>query len=88
MGLDALDVRFYALLANSFSNIEVVGRETILFQPLTLPIFSNTILFTGALQKQLEAKEKEFVIEGKTVHVLAEKDPTQLPWKETVCGTM
>lgn len=36
----------------------------------------------GRYKKEVEAKDGHFVVDGKTVRVLAEKEPGKLPWKE------
>jgi len=36
----------------------------------------------GILSAEIEAKEKSIRVNGRPVHVLAEKDPKKLPWKE------
>jgi len=37
---------------------------------------------TGKFQGEVKAKENALVVNGKTIQVLAIKDPTQLPWKD------
>jgi glyceraldehyde 3-phosphate dehydrogenase len=36
----------------------------------------------GVSKSTVEAKGSDLIIDGKTVHVLAQKDPAQLPWKD------
>lgn len=36
----------------------------------------------GRLDADIEAKENAIIVNGKTIHVLAERDPEQLPWRD------
>lgn len=36
----------------------------------------------GRFSKEIQSQEGEFTVEGKKTHVLAEKDPSKLPWKD------
>lgn len=36
----------------------------------------------GVYSRQVEAAEKSLIVDGKSVHLSAQRDPTQIPWKD------
>ena len=67
--------------AYDFNDIEVVAIND-LTDAATLAHLLKHDTVHGMFNRPVEAKEGAFVIGGKEIRVLAEKDPSKLPWKD------
>ena len=64
-----------------FSNIEIVAvNDLVPAQNLAYLIKYDSV--HGRFSKEVKVKEDSFIVNGKTTQVLAEKDPSKLPWKD------
>ena len=64
-----------------FSNIEVVAVNDLVPAP-NLAYLIKYDSVHGRFSKEVTVKEDSFTVDGKTTQVLAEKDPSKLPWKD------
>lgn len=71
-----------AIADKDFSNYATVVAVNDLTDPKTLAhLFKYDSTF-GKFEGKVEAKENEIVIDGHSLKVLSEKDPSKLPWKD------
>ncbi|WP_420421950.1 type I glyceraldehyde-3-phosphate dehydrogenase [Simkania sp.] len=71
----------FRLAHEKFNNIEIVGINDLVPAP-NLAYLVKYDSVHGRFSKDIQSKEGEFVVEGKKTHVLAERDPSKLPWKD------
>ena len=71
----------FRLVHEKFSNIEIVAINDLVPAP-NLGYLLKYDSVHGRFSKKVEATDNAFIVENKTTHVLAEKDPTKLPWKD------
>lgn len=64
-----------------YPEIEVVAINDITDAKTNAHLFKYDSNY-GKYHGTVEAKEKEIIIDGKSIKVLAEKDPSKLPWKD------
>jgi glyceraldehyde 3-phosphate dehydrogenase len=67
--------------AASKKDIEIVAIND-LTDPKTLAYLLKYDSVHGIFDKEVKAKEKSIVVDGKEVMITAEKDPAALPWKQ------
>jgi len=72
---------FRAALAKKSRSFEVVAVNDLTDSKTLAHLLKYDSTF-GTLPNKIEAKEDAIVVDGKVIKVVAEKDPTQLPWKE------
>jgi glyceraldehyde 3-phosphate dehydrogenase len=80
-GFGRIGRNFYRAILDRGSDIEVVAVND-LTDPPTLAHLLKHDSVLGALEEDVEATEDGITVEGKTIKVLAEKDPKALPWGE------
>jgi glyceraldehyde 3-phosphate dehydrogenase len=68
-----------ALLKMNDDNLDVVAIND-LTDPETLAHLFRYDSVYGRYEGEIEASEREIVIDGKSIKILAEKDPANLPW--------
>jgi len=71
----------FRLAHEKFKNIEIVGINDLVPAPNLAYLVKHDSVH-GRFSKDIQSKEGEFVVEGKKTHVLAERDPSKLPWKD------
>jgi len=71
----------FRLAHEKFKDIEVVAINDLVPAP-NLAYLVKYDSVHGRFSKEIQSKEGEFTVEGKKTHVLAERDPTKLPWKD------
>ena len=71
----------FRLAHEKFSDIEIVAINDLVPAP-NLAYLVKYDSIHGRFSKDIQSKEGEFTVEGKKTHVLAERDPTKLPWKD------
>lgn len=71
----------FRLAHEKFKNIEIVGINDLVPAPNLAYLVKHDSVH-GRFSKDIQSKEEEFVVEGKKTHVLAERDPSKLPWKD------
>ncbi|CCB89982.1 glyceraldehyde-3-phosphate dehydrogenase [Simkania negevensis Z] len=71
----------FRLAHEKFNNIEIVGINDLVPAP-NLAYLVKYDSIHGRFSKDIQSKEGEFSVEGKKTHVLAERDPSKLPWKD------
>ena len=71
----------FRLAHEKFNNIEIVGINDLVPAP-NLAYLVKYDSIHGLFSKDIQSKEGEFSVEGKKTHVLAERDPSKLPWKD------
>jgi glyceraldehyde 3-phosphate dehydrogenase len=69
-----------ALLKMNDDNLDVVAIND-LTDPETLAHLFRYDSVYGRYEGEIEASEREIVIDGKSIKILAEKDPANLPWR-------
>jgi len=73
--------RLFARAAMKAGGVEIVGVNDIT-DAKTLGYLFKYDSIHGPYDGSIEVKENALVIDGQTMRVLAEKDPSKLPWKE------
>lgn len=71
----------FRLAHEKFKDIEIVAINDLVPAP-NLAYLVKYDSVHGRFSKEIQSKEGEFTVEGKKTHVLAERDPTKLPWKD------
>ena len=72
---------FRAAIQNFANDIEVVGINDLL-EPDYLAYMLKYDSVQGRFPGTVEAEGSNLIVNGKTIRVCAEKDPSKLPWKE------
>jgi glyceraldehyde 3-phosphate dehydrogenase len=80
-GFGRIGRNFYRAILDRGSDIEVVAVND-LTDPETLAHLLKHDSVLGALDEDVEATGDGITVDGKTIKVLAEKDPKALPWGE------
>lgn len=71
----------FRLAHEKFSNIEIVAVNDLVPAPNLAYLIKHDSVH-GRFSKKVDVTESTFVVDGQTTHVVAEKDPTKLPWKD------
>jgi len=71
----------FRIILDSHPNLEVVAIND-LTDAKTLAHLLKYDSVYGIYQKTIKTTEKEITVDGKAVKILAEKDPSNLPWKD------
>lgn len=71
----------FRLAHEKINGIEVVALNDLVPAP-NLAYLIRYDSIHGRFSKAVESKEGELRVDGKKIHVLAEKDPEKLPWKD------
>jgi len=71
----------FRLAHEKFNGIEIVGINDLVPAPNLAYLVKHDSIH-GRFSKDIQSREGEFTVEGTKTHVLAEKDPTKLPWKD------
>jgi glyceraldehyde 3-phosphate dehydrogenase len=80
-GFGRVGRQVFKRLIDSFPNIEIVAVND-LFPADQLAFLAVHDSNYGTWDKEIKVEENAMVVGGKTVKVFAEKDPSNLPWKE------
>lgn len=80
-GFGRIGRSFFRLATLKHPHVEIVAVND-LVPPPNLAYMLKYDSIHGRFPKKVIAKEKELEVDGKGVRVLAEKDPSKLPWKE------
>lgn len=71
----------FRLAHEKFSGIEIVAVNDLVPAPNLAYLIKHDSIH-GRFSKKIEATEDTFVVDHQTTHVLAERDPSKLPWKD------
>ncbi|MCB1080734.1 MAG: type I glyceraldehyde-3-phosphate dehydrogenase [Chlamydiia bacterium] len=71
----------FRLAHEKFSGIEIVAVNDLVPAPNLAYLIKHDSIH-GRFSKKIESTEDTFVVDHQTTHVLAERDPSKLPWKD------
>ncbi|GIK15061.1 MAG: glyceraldehyde-3-phosphate dehydrogenase [Planctomycetota bacterium] len=80
-GLGRIGKIVFRIMSQRASDFEVVAVNDLTDVPSLAHLLKYDSVH-GRFEKHVEARDGAIVVEGKPVRVLAEKDPSKLPWKE------
>lgn len=80
-GLGRIGKIVFRIMSQRASDFEVVAVNDLTDVPSLAHLLKYDSVH-GRFEKHVEAKDGAIVVDGKPVRVLAEKDPSKLPWKE------
>ncbi|HET7414715.1 MAG TPA: type I glyceraldehyde-3-phosphate dehydrogenase [Arthrobacter sp.] len=80
-GFGRIGRNYFRAALEQGADLEIVAVND-LTSPETLAHLLKYDSVTGRLKASIEVKDGNLIVDGKTIKVLAEKDPANLPWKD------